>query len=67
MSKNMYMALTTTEIRSIVARISHRLGYKAKSLQPKEISFLMDIHYKLKEQRRTSLSCKQLSWLLTII
>ena len=65
--KTIYMALSTTEIKSFVGRIKHRLSHRVHKMTPTEHSFLLDVHYKLKEQRKTALSQKQLSWLFDVL
>lgn len=63
----MQMPLSQTNHNSLVRRTRHALEHRHDLLTPREISFLMDIEYWLGQQKKMSISHKQLPWLEAIL
>lgn len=63
----MNLTLNTTEIRSLLGKINHRVSHRANQLTPWERDFLGNMDYLLRHQQRTSLSVGRLGTLLKVL
>jgi hypothetical protein len=61
------LTLKTTEIRSLLGKIQHRVSHRANQLTPWELDFLGNMDYWLRHQQRTTLSVKQTRTLLKVL
>lgn len=61
------LTLKTTEIRSLLGKIQHRVSHRANQLTPWELDFLGNMDYRLRHLRRTTLSARQVVWLLDVL
>lgn len=61
------LTLNTTEIRSLLGKINHRVSHRTNQLTPWELDFLGNMDYWLRHQQRTTLSVKQTRSLLKVL